>query len=62
MTVPKPKSPEDQSSDVNLAEAENVIYIDVEGFKDKAQLLIGVLLDDTTHSIVLDQKLSLHSI
>jgi hypothetical protein len=44
MTSPEPKSPKKQLSDITHAQAERAIYIDFEGFKDKAPSLIGVLV------------------
>jgi hypothetical protein len=41
MTAPKPQSPKNQFSDITLAQAERAIYIDFEGFTDKAPSLIG---------------------
>jgi hypothetical protein len=59
MTSPKPKSPKKQFSDITLAQAERAIYIDFEGITDKAPSLIGVLVDETYQSIVLDPVLTL---
>ncbi len=59
MTAPKPKSLKKQLSDITLAEAERTIYIDFEGFEKKAPHLIGVLIDDTYQSIVLEIDLTL---
>jgi hypothetical protein len=42
----EPKSPKKQFSDITHAQAERAIYIDFEGFTDKAPSLIGVLVDD----------------
>jgi hypothetical protein len=55
----EPKSPKKQFSDITHAEAERAIYIDFEGFEKKAPHLIGVLIDDTYQSIVLDPELAL---
>ncbi len=55
----EPKSPKKQFSDITLIEAERAIYIDFEGFEEKAPYLIGVLIDDTYQSIVLDPELTL---
>lgn len=59
MTAPKPMSLKKQSIDITLAEAERAIYIDFEGFEKKAPHLIGVLIDDTYQSIVLEPELAL---
>ena len=59
MTAPKPESLKKQFSDITLAEAERAIYIDFEGFEKKAPHLIGVLINDTYQSIVLDPELTL---
>jgi hypothetical protein len=59
MIATEPKSPKKQCSDITLIEAERAIYIDFEGFEEKAPHLIGVLIDDTYQSIVLDPELTL---
>ncbi len=59
MTAPNPTSLKKQFSDITLAEAERAIYIDFEGFENKSPHLIGVLIDDTYQSIVLDPELTL---
>jgi hypothetical protein len=53
------KSPKKQFSDITHTQAERAIYIDFEGFMDKAPSLVGVLVDDTYQSIVLDPELTL---
>ncbi len=55
----EPKSPKKHFSDITHAQAERAIYIDFEGFMDKAPSLVGVLVDDTYQSIVLDPELTL---
>lgn len=55
----EPKSPKKQFSDITHAEAERAIYIDFEGFEKKAPHLIGVLIEDTYQSIVLETELAL---
>lgn len=42
MTAPKPKSLKPPFLDITLAEADRAIYIDFEGFPEKAPHLIGV--------------------
>ena len=59
MTAPKPMSLKKQFSDITLEQAERAIYIDFEGFEKKAPHLIGVLIDDTYQSIVLNPELAL---
>ena len=59
MTAPKPMSLKKQLSDVTLEQAERAIYIDFEGFEKKAPHLIGVLIEDTYQSIVLETELTL---
>lgn len=53
------ESLKEQFSDITLAEADRAIYIDFEGFPERAPHWIGVLIDDRYQSIVLDPELAL---
>ena len=44
MTATKPMSLKKQFSDITLEQAERAIYIDFEGFQEKAPHLIGPLV------------------
>jgi hypothetical protein len=42
---------------ISLAQAERAIYVDLEGFQDKASALVGILVGDTLEQVVFDPEL-----